>query len=166
MRTFVAVLMITLTAVTAQARSPQSDKADEQAIRALFDHFSAAIAARDLNAIMALYSPHVVAFDAFPPREYNGAAAYRKDYEGFFAAYPGPVQSHVSDTVVKVVGSVAYAYGVDHWTVTDAQHKKTEMTFRFTDVFTKENGKWLVVHEHVSFPVDPATGAADFTSKP
>ena len=38
--------------------------------------------------------------------------------------------------------------------------------FRFTDVLRKMNGKWLIVHEHLSFPVDPETGKADFLSKP
>jgi ketosteroid isomerase-like protein len=115
---------------------------------------------------MALYATDVVVFDAFPPRRYIGVAAYRKDYEDFFAAYPGPVSSQVSDLTITVAGSVAYAYGIDHWSVTDAQGKTTDMTFRFTDILRKKRGKWLIVHEHVSFPVDPSTGAADFTSKP
>jgi ketosteroid isomerase-like protein len=41
-----------------------------------------------------------------------------------------------------------------------------EVVFRFTNVFRKINGKWLAVHEHLSFPADPATGMADYLSKP
>jgi hypothetical protein len=37
---------------------------------------------------------------------------------------------------------------------------------RETDVYRKINGKWLVVEEHVSFPVDVATGKPDLLSKP
>jgi ketosteroid isomerase-like protein len=40
------------------------------------------------------------------------------------------------------------------------------MAFRLTDVLRKVKGKWLIVHEHVSVPVDVATGKADLTSKP
>jgi ketosteroid isomerase-like protein len=40
------------------------------------------------------------------------------------------------------------------------------MTLRLTDVLREINGKWLIVHEHVSVPVDVATGKADLTSKP
>jgi ketosteroid isomerase-like protein len=120
----------------------------------------------NLDGIMAVYAPDVVAFDAFPPRKYVGVAAYRKDYEEFFAAYPGPVSSQVSDLTTTVAGSVAYAYGVDLWRATDTQKKTTDMTFRFTDILWKKRGKWFIVHEHVSFPVDPSTGAADFASKP
>jgi ketosteroid isomerase-like protein len=35
-----------------------------------------------------------------------------------------------------------------------------------TDVYRKIHGKWLIFHEHVSFPVDLATGQADVLSKP
>ena len=44
--------------------------------------------------------------------------------------------------------------------------KPLDLTLRVTDVFKKTNGKWLVIHEHVSWPVDLATGKADMSSKP
>ena len=50
--------------------------------------------------------------------------------------------------------------------VTDKDGKAFTLVFRFTDVLRKMNGKWLIVHEHLSFPVDPETGKADFFSKP
>jgi ketosteroid isomerase-like protein len=37
---------------------------------------------------------------------------------------------------------------------------------RVTDVYKKINGNWLVIHEHVSVPVDLDTGKPDLTSKP
>ena len=166
MRKLAATLVLLVIGSAVQAATQTAHDTQEQAIRDLFDRYSAAIAAKRLDAVMAVYAPDVVAFDAFPPRQYVGVAAYRKDYEGFFAAFPGPARSKASDVTIKVVGPLAYAYGVDHWTVTDAAGKVTEMTFRFTDVLVKDKGKWLIVHEHVSFPVDPTTGTADFTSKP
>lgn len=39
----------------------------------------------------------IVLFDAFKPRQYNGASAYEKAYTDFFAAFPGPAKSDVSD---------------------------------------------------------------------
>ncbi len=44
--------------------------------------------------------------------------------------------------------------------------KALELTVGVTDVYRKINGKWLIVHEHVSVPVDPNTGQADLQSKP
>jgi ketosteroid isomerase-like protein len=50
-------------------------------IRALEDRFVAALKAKDVDAIMKAYTPGqtLVVFDVVPPRQYVGAAAYRKD---------------------------------------------------------------------------------------
>jgi hypothetical protein len=37
---------------------------------------------------------------------------------------------------------------------------------RVTDVYRKLKGKWLIVQEHVSVPVDLATQKPDLLSKP
>lgn len=160
----VAVLVCALTGAGLYSRT--SGSADEQAIRALYGRFPAAIAAKDLDAVMSLYTADVVAFDAFPPRQYTGAAAYRRDYEAFFAEFPGPAKSEIADLHIEVAGSVAFAYGIDRWTVTGKDGQPVAMVFRFTDVFRKTHGKWLIAHEHLSFPVDAATGKADFSSSP
>jgi uncharacterized protein (TIGR02246 family) len=160
----VLVLLCTLTGAGPQPKA--SGNADEQSIRALYERFPAAIAAKDLDAVMSLYTPDVVAFDAFPPRQYTGAAAYRRDYEAFFAEFSGPAKSEITDLHIEVAGSIAFAYGVDRWTVSGKDGQPITMVFRFTDVFRKTHGKWLISHEHLSFPVDATTGKADFTSSP
>jgi len=37
---------------------------------------------------------------------------------------------------------------------------------RVTDVYRKTGGRWKIVQEHVSVPVDFATGKPDMLSKP
>ena len=147
---------------------PDTRAADEQAIKNLFDRFSAAVKARDINAIMSFYAPgdQLVYFDAFPPRQYNGAAAYRKAYEGFFTAYPGPVTSAIGPLHIETSGDLGFAHGVDKWIATGADGKPLEVVLRFTSVLRRSNGTWLFVHEHLSVPVDPVTGKGDFLSKP
>ena len=144
-----------------------SASADEAAIKTMYTEFSDAVAAKDLNRIMSFYAPgdELLAFDAFPPREYKGADAYRKDYEGFFAAFPNPVKSQISDLNIHLAGNMAYSTCFDEWTITDSANQSTQMLFRCTDVLEKKNDKWLIVHEHLSFPVDPVSGKADFLSK-
>ncbi len=44
--------------------------------------------------------------------------------------------------------------------------KPLDLNIRVTDVLRKTNGRWLIIHEHASFPVDMAIGKADFLSKP
>jgi ketosteroid isomerase-like protein len=47
----------------------------------------AAVNAKDINSIMAYYTPDesLLVFDAVLPRQYAGATAFRKDWEGFLA---------------------------------------------------------------------------------
>jgi uncharacterized protein (TIGR02246 family) len=149
----------------AQAAAPADDKA---AIEALEQSFSDAFNAKDLKGVMACYAPGkgLFVFDAIPPREYPSWDAYKRDWEGLFSAYPGPLPVMISEQSITVVGPVAYGHNIQtaHFTAKDGSH--TTGVVRVTDVYRKINGKWLIVQEHVSFPVDMATGKADMLSKP
>ena len=148
----------------ASSCSPANDEAD---VNASVQHLVAAVNAKDLNGIMAYYSPDesLFVFDALPPRQYVGAAAYRKNWEGFLAAYPGALHAEVTDWKTETEGSLAYGHGIFRTTGPDKDGMPLDLTLRVTDVYRKANGKWLVVHEHVSWPVDLTTGKADLTSK-
>lgn len=154
--------------LSAYAPSAYGQSADEKAIRELNRRFGAAVRAKDISAIMALYVPDesLFVFDAIPPRQYVGAKAYRKDFEDFLALFPGPVEIEISDLAVTTTRTLAYAHRIDSWTLTDKTGARVKMVFRVTDVYRKISSKWLVVHEHVSWPVDPATGKADLLSTP
>src|SRR5208282_4348533 len=95
------------------------------------------------------------------------AAAYRKDFEGFFAtAAAGPMTNQISDLDITADGKLAFAHYTSHMVSTDKSGAKTEMVIRTTDCLKKIAGKWLIVQEHNSFPVDLASGKADLMSKP
>jgi ketosteroid isomerase-like protein len=76
---------------------------DAAQIRALEARFAAAFKAKNVNAIMKVYMPgrSLVAVDVVPPRQYVGAAAYRKDWENFFALLKGPPKFTISDLTGK-----------------------------------------------------------------
>ncbi len=161
-------LLATLAVVAACVASSCSQANDEADINASVQHLVAAVNTKDINGIMAYYTPdeNLFVFDALPPRQYVGAAAFRKDWEGFLAAYPGAVHAEVSDWKTETEGNLAYGHGVFRTNGPDKDGKPLDLTVRVTDVYRKVNGKWLVVHEHVSWPVDLATGKADLSSKP
>lgn len=161
--TFTCVLVL-LCCLTLSPTLLHAEQSEELAIKQMLSGFGEAVAAKDLDKIMSIYAPEIVAYDAFPPREYDGIAAYRKDYEDFFKAFPGPVKAQIDGLKIHVSGSLAYMYGVDTWEITGNDGKPIEMVFRFSDVLEKRSGKWLIVFEHLSFPVDPVTGKADFKS--
>jgi uncharacterized protein (TIGR02246 family) len=155
-------------ATSSTTSSAPSSATDEADINASVQRLVAAVNAKDINGIMAYYSPDesLLVFDALLPRQYVGATAFRKDWEGFLAVYPTTVHAEVSDWKTEADTNLAYGHGAFRTVGPDKDGKPLDVTVRVTDVYRKVNGKWLAVHEHVSWPVDFATGKADFSSKP
>jgi ketosteroid isomerase-like protein len=137
-------------------------------LKAVEDRFMAAFRAKDVNAIMELCVPDesLVVFDVTPPRQRQGAEAYRKDWEDAFRRFDGPLQAEISDEDVTAGSDVAYISSIHHVTGTMKGGNKVDYTVRVTDGFKKINRKWLIAHSHISFPVDMRTGKADIESKP
>jgi uncharacterized protein (TIGR02246 family) len=142
---------------------------DEAAIRALAQRFAAAVKAKDVNALMQVYVPDdsLVVFDVIPPRQYVGAKAYRQDWESLFAAFPGPIDTfEITELHIMTEGTLGVSHSIQHLVLTDKEGQKVDLTVRVTDGYRKRKGKWFITHEHVSVPVDLATGKADLASKP
>ena len=53
---------------------------DKAEIRQWLDQWAEAFRAHDLDAIMSLYAPDVVAYDIVPPLQYVGKGAYIHDH--------------------------------------------------------------------------------------
>jgi len=141
---------------------------DVSQIQALEKNLADAYNAKDINGIMAAYvsDDSLIVFDITPPRQYIRANAVRKDYEGILAGFPGPIHVEFSDWKINAEGNLGYGHGFFRFVGTDKDGKAWDTAIRLTDIYRKVNGKWLIVHEHGSFPVDLATGKADLTSKP
>jgi len=139
---------------------------EEQAIRDLEQKFAEAFKAKDIDAILALYDPNVLVFDVVPPRQFLGTAAYRKDWEGFFSAIDGPVRFDINHLTVTADGNLAYGTSIQDVSGTDKTGQNFHMAVRVTDVYRKSNnGEWLIVHEHVSVPVNLETNMPDMMSR-
>jgi uncharacterized protein (TIGR02246 family) len=163
------LLLLALLAGCAGCNSTPADTSakEQNDIKALEDRFMTAFKAKDINAIMSCYTPDdgMVVFDMSVPLQYTGAQAYRKDWEEFFAAFPGPASETMSNLEIATGGDVAYAHMVQRASLTGADGKVTEMTVRVTDGYKKVNGQWLIAHEHVSVPIDLATLKPDMDAK-
>ena len=159
----VLLCVLSVLACAVPARAQAGDKA---AIQALYKQFNVAFDKKDVDAIMALYAPDCFVFDIVPPRQYVGYDAYKKDWQDTFAAFPGASSTTFSDLDITVVGSVAYSHYIVDGTMADKDGKSVHLVVRSTDVLRKTGGKWHIVQEHNSFPVDLATGQADLLSKP
>jgi len=160
-----AALVLTLSALPAAAHAAAGDEAK---IRALEAQFAAAVNAKDVGGVMKVYVPgkSLLVFDVVPPRQYVGAEAYRKDWEGFFAMLKGPLTFEISDLAIAADRRLAYSHSIQHLAGTDANGRAIDLTVRVSDVYRKLKGRWLIEHEHVSVPVDLESGKPDLASKP
>lgn len=158
----VSASLYTLVGVAAAKGGAQAE------IKALEESYVAAVDAKDVDKIMECYAPgdRLFVFDVIPPRQYAGADAYHKNWADLFAGLKGPVKIELSDLSVASSGDLAYGHFIQHFTATGNDGKPVDFTFRTTDVYRKIKGKWLIVQEHNSVPVDVATGKADMQSKP
>ncbi len=172
MRRFViGAIAAALVAVCLSAGLPaRAQSKDEQEIRALEDQFAAAASAKDLDAIMKVYVPgnDLFVFDVGVPRQHVGWEDYKKDWHDFLAMLPGPIKFTVSDLSVASDGKIAYGHNIQHLSGTMTDGSSMEMVVRVTDVYRKIDGKWLIVQEHVSVPIDFSSGkpVPDLMSKP
>ncbi len=146
---------------------PSSAKEDDEAaIRALEKRFAAAVQARDFDQIMSCYVPgqELFVFDVIPPRQYVGAKAYRENWKSGLNGMSGPIKFEVSDLTIVTDGKLAYSHSVQRYISKGKDGKPMDFTVRVTDVYRKIKGKWLIVQEHASVPVD-TSGKPDFSSK-
>lgn len=137
-----------------------NSRKDVDEIKARYADWERAFAARDVNAVMNLYARDVVAYDIVAPLQFVGAEDYRKDYATFFGAFKGPLKVSNPNIHVEQSGAIAFAFGLERVRGTMTNGTRVDMWVRFTDGWKRENGRWLVVHEHVSVPVDLESGKA------
>jgi ketosteroid isomerase-like protein len=144
---------LALIAAGAQAATPGQH--GEQEIRALQTRLAAAVSARDLDAVMKEYVPgnELFVFDSNLPRQHTGWDAYKKDWWDFLGSAKD-VKAEVEDLGVTVEGSGAFSHELLHlnWAnKSDGSHHEQLMSV--TDAYRKIDGKWLIVMEHWSLPV-------------
>jgi ketosteroid isomerase-like protein len=98
--------------------------------------------------------------------QFYGADAYRKDYASFLSQFKGPVRVNDPNIHIEQSGNIAFAFGLERLRGTTTDGRPVDLWVRFTDGWQRRNGQWLVVHEHVSVPVDLATGKAKLDLTP
>src|SRR5215204_6051597 len=139
---------------------------DEADIRQRIDKLAEAIRAMNLEGVMSIYAPDIVSFDIVPPLQHVGAEAKRKNWVDAFAMYQHPLDYEIRDLTITVGDDVAFGHSVNRISGTSKDGKKNDVWVRFTACFRKIDGDWLIVHDHVSVPLDPSTGRALMNLEP
>jgi ketosteroid isomerase-like protein len=133
-------------------------EASVRAVRALHQRWFEATAAKDLDALMAPIADAVVSYEHEAPLEYAGRERVREVCAAGLEAGGGDVTWTVPELEVVVRDDLAVTWGLNRMTVRQDDGSVAESWSRGTRVFRRAGRGWEMIHQHVSFPVDPATG--------
>ncbi|MWV27768.1 YybH family protein [Aurantiacibacter rhizosphaerae] len=153
------------------ANGPGANKARElEAIRQMEADMSKAIARLDIPEVMTHYvdNDSLVLFDQMTPRQYNGRQAMIDIWNDFLENKVKSLDSYSSSEPtmwVSEAGDLAGGFLFHSSDLTMLDGTQMSVVLRVTHVLVKQNGRWVVQHEHGSFPINWETGEVDYLSK-
>jgi uncharacterized protein (TIGR02246 family) len=127
-------------------------QASEAAIRARIESWAKAVQARDLDGVLADHSDDIQMFDVPPPNELRGMEAYRESWPPFFDWLEQGGVFEIVSLDVTAGAEVAFATALLRCGSEEGLRKDPDTRLRLTVGLRKEDGRWLVSHEHHSFP--------------
>ncbi len=117
---------------------------DEDAIRDLILRWADAVHTGDLKTVLADHDPNIVMFDVPPPYDgIRGIDAYRESWPPFFEW-----QRQGADFEIVELD----AYALLRCGTPEDFATKPDNRLRITMGLRKRDGRWVVTHEHHSFP--------------
>jgi uncharacterized protein (TIGR02246 family) len=123
---------------------------DDTKIRDLIEGWAAAVHRGDLDRVLADHAADIVMFDVPPPQQgVRGIDAYRETWPPFFQWQASGATFDILSLDVTAGTDVAFAYALLRCGTAD---EDPDRRLRITFGLRKENGRWVVAHEHHSFP--------------
>ncbi|GIE97501.1 hypothetical protein Ari01nite_49660 [Paractinoplanes rishiriensis] len=120
---------------------------DERLVTELVEGWVSAIVARDLEGVVAGHASDVVMFDVPPPDDgVRGLAAYRETWPPFFKFLESGAVFELDRLEVTAGAEVAYAHAL-------LRCGNPPNRLRVTVGLRQEDGRWVIAHEHHSFPL-------------
>jgi len=95
--------------------------------------------------------PHT--FFDIAPLKYSSWDEYQKGVVSVLADFKSAKLTVNDDAEIHTIGDHAWGYSTVKEDAVMKSGKREMGTFRWTFVFEKQNGKWLLVHEHISEPL-------------
>jgi uncharacterized protein (TIGR02246 family) len=128
---------------------------DEKQIRQLIERWATAVHEGDLDTVLDAHAGDIVMFDVPPPHEgIRGLAAYREAWPPFFEWQRQGACFEIVGLDVTAGSDVAYAHALLRCGTADDFAQEPDRRLRLTIGLRRENGRWVVAHEHHSFALD------------
>ncbi|MEU0676494.1 SgcJ/EcaC family oxidoreductase [Streptomyces sp. NPDC006172] len=128
---------------------------DDKQIRALITRWAQAVHEGDIRAVLADHAEDLLLYYVTPPHDgIRGLDAYRVLWPPFFAWQALGARFEI-DTLDVVAGAdVAYAHALLRCGTPEELAERPTLRLRLTFGLRKEQGRWVIAHEHHSFPHD------------
>lgn len=139
---------------------------EEMQIRQQRELWREAVESGDVDKVMSFYvrGDEYIGFDIMPPIHFVGWEACKANWKHFFSLFDGNPTFEFRNMKITCSGDLAVVHGFTR--VKGVMHGNAIDTWaRETNCLRKVDGEWLLIHDHVSFPVDLSTGrgAMDLT---
>ena len=122
---------------------------DAEQVRRLIENWAGAVHRGDLAAVLADHAEDIVMFDVPPPQDgVRGIDAYRDTWPGFFRWQASGASFEIVSLDVTAGADVAFAYALLRCGTGDVGDTRLRLTIGLR----KAAGRWVVAHEHHSFP--------------
>ena len=126
---------------------------DEQQIRQLVERWASAAHQGNLEAVLVDHADDIVMFDVPPPQHgARGIAAYRDTWPGFFEWQAQGATFDLLELDITAGADVAYAWALLRCGTAQDHAARPDRRLRLSLGLRKERGRWVVAHEHHSFP--------------
>jgi uncharacterized protein (TIGR02246 family) len=123
-------------------------------IEDLIHRWAHAVHAGDLTTVLADHADDIVMFDVPPPCEgVRGIDAYRETWPPFFEWQRRGASFDIEELHVSAGDDVAYAYALLRCGTQEELERNPANRLRLTLGLRKRDGRWVVDHEHHSFPL-------------
>ena len=126
---------------------------DERQIRDLIESWADAVHRGQMDAVLADHSDDIVMFDVPPPYDgVRGIDAYRETWPPFFEWQARGSSFEIVALDVTAGDEVAYAHALLRCGTEQELADNPENRLRLTLGLRRDQGRWVVAHEHHSFP--------------
>lgn len=140
--------------------------ASAEAVEAVQERWTEQTAAKNLDGLMDGIADDVVSYEHEMPLQYVGIDEVEQVCRRGLEATTAEVWFTVPDQTVVARGDLAVAWGLDSVATHDDDRGAVESWSRGTRVFRRCTGGWKLIHQHLSYPIDPHTGRARTDLRP
>jgi uncharacterized protein (TIGR02246 family) len=126
---------------------------DADAVRELILRWADAVHTGDLETVLADHDPNILMFDVPPPYDgVRGIDAYRETWPPFFEWQRQGASFEIVELDVTAGADVAFAHALLRCGKPEEFAANSDNRLRLTIGLRKRDGRWVVTHEHHSFP--------------